>query len=74
MLHTITLPKEHDTEKVQAKLQKITLASSEVLKSKCETKNKKPPYEVFQAESTLSVEANKIASIAESTLFSCSYK
>ncbi|ANG65884.1 reticulate body protein Rbp-7 [Chlamydia gallinacea] len=73
MPHTITLPKEHDTEKVQEKLQKITLASSEVLKSKCEAKNKKP-YEVFQAESTLSVEANKIASIAEYTLFSCSYK
>ncbi|AHK63445.1 hypothetical protein BOKEGFJH_00570 [Chlamydia avium] len=69
MSYTITLPEEHNTEKIQDNLQKITLASSEVLKSKYETKNKKQPYEVFQAESTLSVEANKIASVVEYILF-----
>lgn len=73
MPHTITLLKDYDTEKTQAKLRKIALASS-VLQNRCETKSKKQPYEVFQAESTLSVEANKIAAVVALTLSSCSWK
>ncbi|AAP05555.1 reticulate body protein Rbp-7 [Chlamydia caviae] len=75
MSHTITLlTTDNNTEEIKKALQKITAASSCVLGSSREQENADQPYDVCQAESTLSVEASKIASVAEGTLLSCCCK
>ncbi|BAE80972.1 hypothetical protein [Chlamydia felis Fe/C-56] len=75
MSHTITLlTTDSNTEEIKKALQRITSASSCVLGFSHEQGKDDQSYEVCQAESTLSVEASKIASIAEGALLSCCCK
>ncbi|WP_375793949.1 reticulate body protein Rbp-7 [Chlamydia sp. 12-01] len=75
MSHTITLlTTDNNTDEIKKALQKISAASSCVLGSSHDQENADQPYEVCQAESALSVEASKIASVAEGTLLSCCCK
>ncbi|WP_139415136.1 reticulate body protein Rbp-7 [Chlamydia abortus] len=75
MTHTITLlTTDNNTEELKQALEKITTAYSCVLGSSHEQENADQNYEICQAESTLSVEANKIVSVAEGALLSCCCK
>ncbi|WP_348663119.1 reticulate body protein Rbp-7 [Chlamydia vaughanii] len=75
MARTFTLlTTDNNTDELNKALQRIASASSCVLGTSHVSGNKEQPYEVCRAESSLSVEAGKIASVAEDTLFSCSCK
>ncbi|WP_035392204.1 reticulate body protein Rbp-7 [Chlamydia ibidis] len=66
--HTITmLPRE--ANKLERHVSKVMATSKQVFHFSDKLEPKDKQYEVCQAESTLSVEANKIIAVAEGRLF-----
>lgn len=65
MSHTFTIStRDHNTSEQNNALHKISKACMHIF-TKTYVENSEQPYEVYHAESSLSLEANKIASVIE---------